>query len=111
MKKIIALCLALTLCLSAFAGCSGGGAGSSGGSSSGEGATSESSASQAETGSTNEAPYAVNFAYIVASTGSNMDKVREAVNELALEELNMTVNLIPMTFSEFITQLPHDAGG
>ena len=87
MKKIIALCLALTLCLYAFAGCSGGGASSSGGSSSGEGATSESSASQAETGSTNEAPYEVNFAYIVASTGSNMDKVREAVNELALEEL------------------------
>lgn len=106
MKKIIALCLALTLCLSAFAGCSGGGASSSGGSSSGEGATSESSASQAETGSTNEAPYEVNFVYVVASAGSNMDKVREAVNELALKEINMKVNLIPLTFSEFTTQLP-----
>lgn len=105
MKKFVALCLALTLCLSLFAGCSGGGNSSAAGDSSaaGSGANTE---SEAQADDANEEPYEVNFAYLVASTGSNMDKVREAMNELALEELNMTVNLIPMTFSEFLTQLP-----
>lgn len=100
MKKIMALCLAFILVLTLFAGCSGASAGSTSSAQSQPGGPASGGASS------QDPPYEVNFLYLVASTGSNMDKVRAAVNELAMREINMTVNLIPMTFSEFMTQLP-----
>ncbi|WP_322169144.1 ABC transporter substrate-binding protein [Acutalibacter caecimuris] len=106
MKKLIAFCLALMLGLSTLTGCSNGensSASSTGGASS---AGSSSTSEEPSSAATQEEPYEINFAYLVASVGPNMDKVRAAVNELAVEELNMTVNLIPMTFSEFQSQLP-----
>ena len=106
MKKLLALGLAFVMCLSLLTGCSGNNNGSN--NSASNSATTGDETSTGDTGNenSNEEPYEVNFAYLVASTGSNMDKVREAMNELTMEELNMTVNLIPMTFSEFISQLP-----
>ena len=106
MKKLLALGLAFAMCLSLLTGCSGNNNGSN--NSASNSATTGDETSTGDTGNenSNEEPYEVNFAYLVASTGSNMDKVREAMNELTMEELNMTVNLIPMTFSEFISQLP-----
>lgn len=53
-----------------------------------------------------EPPYEVNFLYIVAMEGKNQGKVAEAVNALALQELNMKVKLIPMTFGAFLAQVP-----
>jgi putative aldouronate transport system substrate-binding protein len=57
-------------------------------------------------GGAGEAPYEVNFLYAVAAEGPNQTKVQEAVNALALRELNMRVNLIPMTFGTLMSQLP-----
>ena len=106
MKKLLALGLAFVMCLSLLTGCSGNNNGSN--NSASNSATTGDETSTGDTGNenSNEDPYEVNFVYVVASVGSNMDKVREAMNELTMEELNMTVNLIPMTFSEFISQLP-----
>lgn len=108
MKKLIALCLAFAMCLSVLAGCSDGGNSSAVPSAGGTSGVGESSGKTEKSSvpAADEEPYEINFAYIVASVGSNMEKVRAAVNELAMEELNMTVNLIPLTFSEFQTQLP-----
>jgi putative aldouronate transport system substrate-binding protein len=53
-----------------------------------------------------EAPYEVNFLYVVAAEGPNQAKVQEAVNALALKELNMKVKLIPMTIGAWIAQVP-----
>lgn len=53
-----------------------------------------------------EDPYEVNLLYIVSSEKSGQDAVEAAVNELAMKELNMTVNLIPMTYGTFLEQLP-----
>ncbi|MDR1970914.1 MAG: ABC transporter substrate-binding protein [Treponema sp.] len=53
-----------------------------------------------------EPPYEINFLYLVASEGANQGKVQEAVNALALKELNMKVKLIPMTFGAFFSQVP-----
>jgi putative aldouronate transport system substrate-binding protein len=50
-------------------------------------------------------PYEVNFLYLVAQEGSDQQKVNDAVNTLTKEKLNMTVNMIPMTFGTFSTQL------
>jgi putative aldouronate transport system substrate-binding protein len=53
----------------------------------------------------NEPPYEINFLYAVAAEGPNQAKVQEAVNALALKELNMKVKLIPMTFGALMSQL------
>lgn len=52
-----------------------------------------------------EAPYEVNFAYMTIA-GEPTQEVRDAVNELTMEELNMTVNLIPLTYADYFAQLP-----
>ncbi|MCI8624492.1 MAG: ABC transporter substrate-binding protein [Provencibacterium sp.] len=109
MKRIIALCLTCVMTLGLFAGCSASPDGASSGNAASGSAPASSSAPANSSSGANapaEAPYEVNFLYVVASTGSNMDKVRAQVNELALREINMSVNLIPMIFSEFQTQLP-----
>ena len=52
-----------------------------------------------------EAPYEINYLYLVAQEGSNQSKVAQAVNDLAMKELNMTVKLIPMTFGTYNSQI------
>lgn len=106
MKKLLALGLAFVMCLSLLTGCSGNNNGSN--NSASNSATTGDETSTGDTGNenSNEDPYEINFVYLVASTGSNMDKVRTSVNDLAMKEINMSVNLIPLTFSEFNTQLP-----
>jgi putative aldouronate transport system substrate-binding protein len=63
--------------------------------------------SQAVSGGGNfeEPPYEVNFMYLVAAEGPNQGKVQDAVNALALKELNMKVRMIPMTFGSFFSQI------
>lgn len=50
-------------------------------------------------------PYTVNFCYFVAQEGADQQKVNEAVNELTMRELNMKVNMIPMTFGTYNNQI------
>ena len=46
-------------------------------------------------------PYEVHFMYLVAKEGSNQATIQEQVNALTLENLNMTVDLIPMTMGAY----------
>lgn len=52
-----------------------------------------------------EEPYHINFLYLVAAEGADQKKVEQAVSDLALKELNMTVSLIPMTWGTYLSQI------
>ncbi len=114
-KKIISLLLALALAASLFAGCGGDGkdsssqapASSSGESQAGSDAGDASSqGGEAEgTGKVDGGGYEVNYLYMIAQEGPNQNKVNEAINELAQKELNMKVNVIPMTWGTYNSQI------
>ena len=53
----------------------------------------------------NEAPYTVTFMYPVIGTMADQDMINAAVNDLATKELNMKVNVIPITFGARDQQL------
>jgi len=106
-KHLLALLLSFALILSILTGCA-----SDGGSSSQSVDPSERSTATDGTGGSDspginfdEPPYEINFLYWVASEGANQQKVAEAVSELALRELNMSVNLIPMTIGTYFAQI------
>ncbi len=122
LKRLISLLMALVLTASLFTACSGGDddAGSSskapasseaGGDDASEesagGDESSEDASEAEGGSTavDGEGYQVNYLYFVAQEGANQNKVNQAVDELAQKELNMTVNMIPMTMGTYNSQI------
>ena len=50
-------------------------------------------------------PYEVNYLYLVAMEGADQSAVNDALNELMLSELNMTINTIPMTFGTYNSQI------
>ena len=50
--------------------------------------------------------YEVNFAYIVSNTMADQDKVNQALSDLAMEEINMTVNVIALTYVDALNQIP-----
>ena len=52
-----------------------------------------------------EEPYTVNYLYIVSFEGTDQAAVNDAINELTMKELNMKVNLIPMTFGTYFSQV------
>lgn len=109
-RKILCMLLALCMVLVLFTGCTG----DSGGSTGSTGASKASSAvdsavDSSEAGGSDinfdEEPYEVNYLYLVAQEGSNQNKVEQAISDLALEEMNMTVNMIPMTFGTYNQQI------
>jgi len=110
-KKILSMLLVLCMVMASFAGCagdSGGSAGSGAASKAETSANAGTNSSEAESGADinfDEAPYEINFLYLVAQEGANQSKVAEAVSALAERELNMTVNLIPMTFGTYNQQI------
>lgn len=53
-----------------------------------------------------EEPYTVHFLYLVAQEGADQEEVEAAVDALAMKELNMHVDLIPMTLGVYESQLP-----
>lgn len=57
-------------------------------------------------GSKDEDPYTVHFLYLVAQEGADQEEVEAAVDALAMKELNMHVELIPMTLGMYESQLP-----
>ena len=50
--------------------------------------------------------YTVHYMYLVAQEGADQDAVEKAVDELAMKELNMHVDLIPVTIGTWNSQLP-----
>lgn len=99
-KRVLALVCVLLLVLSVFAGC-----GDTGNHASENSGTEETSNNQTGEINFDEEPYEINYLYLVAQEGANQSKVSEAVNDLALTEVNMSVNLIPMTFGTYAQQL------
>ena len=78
-------------------------ASSDGSSSSEESASAEST--QGYTPNFDEEPYTVHFQYVVSAEGTGMQGVRDAINELTLSEMNMEVDLIPLTMGAWTTNL------
>ncbi len=120
MKKILCGLLAASLAAGALASC-----GSDGGSSSSSGSSgTESSASASESGESgsssgetstasggytpnfDEEPYTVHFQYLITVESGDQQLVNDKINELAMEALNMQVELIPQTMGTWQTTLP-----
>lgn len=97
LKRILASLLATMMIVSCFAGCNN--SSSSSKSDSGSESTTSSGINF------DEDPYEVNYLYLVAQEGSGQEAVSKAVSDLALKEINMTVNLIPMTFGTYNSQI------
>ena len=55
--------------------------------------------------SSGEEPYTINFAYHAPKEG-NQAEVNELINELTMEELNMKVNLMPITWDTYNSKMP-----
>lgn len=117
MKKILCGLLAASLASGALVSCgSDGGSSSSSGSSESESSASVSESSEeseeastASSGYTpnfDEEPYTVHFQYLITVESSDQQLVNDKVNELAMEALNMQVELIPQTFGTWTTNIP-----
>ncbi len=50
-------------------------------------------------------PYEVHFMYLVAAEGADQDQIAAKANELTMENLNMTVDMIPMTFGGYYSTI------
>ena len=110
-KRVLCSILTVLMASAALVSCGGGNDSStaSGDSASTSGTTSEAGESgdaseggeASETGAYvpnfDEDPYTVHFQYLVSAEQPGQDAVDAAVNELALKELNMNVDLIPQT--------------
>ena len=121
MKKILCGLLAASLAAGALVSCgSDGGSSSSSGSSGTESSASasesseESSSSSGETSTASgaytpnfdEEPYTVHFQYLITVESGDQQLVNDKINELAMEALNMQVELIPQTMGTWQTTLP-----
>ena len=108
-KKLCSILLVLALLATTFAGCQSTPAHNSkledstaktdGSSQGGQ------SPATSDTINFDEESYEVNFLYLVAQEGANQKKVEQAVSDLAKQELNMTVKLIPLTFGTYFSQI------
>lgn len=109
-KKSISLMLALVLLLTLLAGC-GGSSQTDSTVNNSQNTTEENNTSSSGNDSANadidfdEEPYEVHYLYFVSQESPQQSKINEAVNELALKELNMKVNLIAMTFGTYFEQI------
>ena len=108
-KRRIFSLLAALLMAASLGSCADGGESSSASgepASAGSSEAADASASGAEQAGSSEAgytpnfdedPYTVHFQYLVGAEQGGQEAVEAAVNELALKEMNMNVDLIPMT--------------
>lgn len=111
-KRIFCTLLAASMAAMAMASCGNSNGTSSSSSSNTESSKPESSASAEESGSSegkapsetaawapnfDEEPYTVHFQYCVAQEGAGQQAVNEAIDALAMEELNMHVEMMPQT--------------
>lgn len=88
LKKVISFSLTLALVVSAFTGCS-----------------SNKSTSSSATSTSKEEPYTINFVYHAPKEG-NQSEISETINKLTMQDLNMKVNLIPMSFDTYNQKMP-----
>ena len=98
-RKGIAVLMGTCLAAGVLGGC---------GSSADTGETTNVQADEQSTASktSDEEPYHAVLVYVVASDSQDQDMVEEAFNKLTMEQLNMEVTLMPMTFSTWTSQLP-----
>ncbi len=85
LKRVLYLLVVLPMILSTFASCG--------------------TKSSVEDSKSKDEPYTVNFVYHAPKEG-NQAEVNEAINKITLEELNMKVNLIPMSFDTYNQKMP-----
>ena len=116
-KKLLCTLLVASMMASALASCGGSGSSSSSSSSSKsseEGSTAasetasesgEASESAGYTPNFDEDPYTVHFQYVVAADSAGQDAVNAAVDELAMKEMNMHVDVNAMTFGAYSTTI------
>lgn len=104
-KNVWAMAMVMTLTASMLGGCGSGGGtpNAAGGTSGGENGTAQGSASEENAGSTEE-PYHLTMAY-VGNEQADQQKVYDAINELTLKELNMTVDFIQLNFGDYANKL------
>ncbi len=108
MKKIfLSILLVCVMAASLLTGCSGNGkkAESTGGSDTKD--TTNDTAQNGTQGNavSNEEPYHATLMYFVASDSKDQSLVNDAVNKLAKEQLNMTIDLIPITIGSYMQQI------
>lgn len=110
MKKRILACILASMTVLSLASC-GDGDRSSTASANPVVSETESESSVSETSSSGytpnfeEDPYTVHFMYWVASDSSGQQEVADAVNELALSEMNMEVDLFPITYGSYFSTI------
>ena len=69
------------------------------------GSNSSSGTAQSSGGSADGEAYNVTFMYLVPKEGADLGKVEQAISDLAKEEINMTVDLLPVTWGSYTQQL------
>ena len=107
-KRVLCALLAAGMMAVTMASCGNSDSGSSSSSSQGSSAAATGETSASEGGEAAEGgnsaidmdgdPYTVHFLYLNQAEGAAYDNVVAAVNELALNEINMNVDMIPVTF-------------
>ncbi|WP_407270051.1 ABC transporter substrate-binding protein [Radiobacillus sp. PE A8.2] len=89
-RKVLSLSIAVVLLAIILMGCT---------------ESSENEGTSPSSDNTSEEVYTVNFAYHAPKEG-NQKEVNELINELTMKELNMKVNLIPLTWDTYNSKLP-----
>ena len=104
MKRRLALLLTMAMGISVLAGCGGGEAdtGNDDGAASTEGSAGDGGAAEIDF---DEEPYEATLMYWAANDARDLESVSAAFNELTLAELNMKVNLMPLTFGTYTQQI------
>ncbi len=96
-KKLLSVILVSALTLSLLSGCSSGGADA-------ETTGNTSTEQNSEESGNAEEPYNVTMVYI-GTEQADMQRIEDAISELTLKELNMTVDFIQMSFGDYQSRM------
>ncbi len=106
MKRRFALLLTMAMGISVLAGCGGSGADTG---SDDDAASTEAEGSAGDGGAAeidfDEEPYEATLMYWVGNDARDVDSVEAAFNELTLSQLNIKVNLMPLTLGTYSQQI------
>lgn len=104
-KRVLAALLAASLTAISFASCGGSGSGNNSSSADNTGSTASTGSSTASTDSSDEEPYHIVMTYLGGSEQADYQEVMDAINELTMEELNMTFEGVQLSFGDYIDKL------